>query len=167
MKTHIESLSEYLNENGFKAAVWKDRRVYLNGFAGRKYDRDINAYIDIDEPLEEVPEVSDDYPVHPLLAGCALKVFSNVRFEYQLVGNNHDFGIVYPLESNIYVDVVLWNYLFHRAILAYIVDGSMMQGTSTTNYSSLTIITHAHSRAHLFNCPWLRIYHVYYIINHR
>ena len=87
MKTHIESLKEYLNENGFKAAIWKDRRVYLNGFAGRKYDRDINAYIDIDEPLEEVPEISDDEPFHPLLAGCALKVFSNAIQERQWLIN--------------------------------------------------------------------------------
>ena len=51
MKTHIESLNEYLNNHGFTASIWQSRRVYLNGFNGRRYDRDIKAYIDIDEPL--------------------------------------------------------------------------------------------------------------------
>jgi len=87
MKTHIETLNEYLNTNGFQSSVWQNRRIYLNGFKGNKYDRDIKAYIEIDEPLDEVPEVSESSPVHPLMAGCAVKVFSNADQDRQWLVN--------------------------------------------------------------------------------
>ena len=87
MKTHIESLNDFLNDNGFTASIWQNRRVYINGFGGRKYDRDIKAYIDIDEPSDEVPEVSESSPVHPLLAGCAVKVFSGADQDRQWLIN--------------------------------------------------------------------------------
>ena len=87
MKNHIDTLHEYLNANGFKASIWQDRRIYLNGFLGSKYDRDIKAYIEIDEPLDEVPDVSESSPVHPLMAGCAVKVFSNADQERQWLAN--------------------------------------------------------------------------------
>ena len=87
MKTHIESLNEYLNKHGFSAATWQSRRVYLNGFNGRKYDRDIKVYIDLDEPLDEVPEVSESSPVTTLMTGCAVKVFSNADQDRQWLSN--------------------------------------------------------------------------------
>ena len=75
--THIESLDNFLKDHSFRSKIWKNRRIYLSGFKGGKYDRDIKVYIELDEPLEEVPEVSESSPVHPLLTGCAVKVFSD------------------------------------------------------------------------------------------
>ena len=87
MNNHIESLNNYLNDNGFIASIWQNRRVYINGYGGKKYDKDIKAYIDIDEPFEEVPDETGSSPVHPLMAGCALKVFSNADQERQWLIN--------------------------------------------------------------------------------
>jgi len=86
-QTHIEALSAHLNANGFTASTWQDRRVYINGFNGKRYDKDIKVYIDIDEPLEPVPDDTGPSPVHPLLTGCAVKVFSNADQERQWLIN--------------------------------------------------------------------------------
>ena len=66
---HITELRDRLNANGFKAAIWQDRRIYLNG-----YGKDIKAYVELDEPLRERnPQDATD----TLYSGCALKVYSN------------------------------------------------------------------------------------------
>ena len=66
MTTQIEQLTNFLNDNGFKARPWREFRVYLNN-----YGKDIKAYIELDEPTAELGD--DEY----LFNGCALRVFSN------------------------------------------------------------------------------------------
>ena len=118
MTAHIESLNDFLNDNGFESAVWQNRRVYINGFGGRKYDRDIKAYIEIDEPAEEIPEVGDSSPVHPLLAGCAIKVFSNAdqdrqwlinrakQFKRHVAAQLHEVGLLTDAPPNDWRDMI-------------------------------------------------------------
>lgn len=79
METQIEALTNFLNENDFKATAWQDRRIYINSYCGQPYGKDMKVYIDIDEPLQDAPngELQDTDQFHPLFAGCALKVFSN------------------------------------------------------------------------------------------
>lgn len=66
MKTHIEALTDALNHAGFDAKAWKNSKIYLNG-----YGKDISAYIDLDDPLDE------DFDEDKLWDGCSLKVYSN------------------------------------------------------------------------------------------
>ena len=49
MTTQIDQLTNFLNDNGFKARPWREFRVYLNG-----YGKDIKAYIELDEPTAEL-----------------------------------------------------------------------------------------------------------------
>tara|TARA_R110000868_G_scaffold111743_4_gene301446 strand:- start:11 stop:373 length:363 start_codon:yes stop_codon:yes gene_type:complete len=80
MTNHIETLNNYLNENGIKSAIWQDRRIYINAlYAGKKLDKDIKVYIEIDDPAEQVPEVDATSAVTPLMSGCTVKVFSNAN----------------------------------------------------------------------------------------
>lgn len=60
----IEALNEKLNKIGFKAKIWQDRRIYINGF-----ERTLKAYITFDNPQ------SEDYS--NLFEGAALCVFSD------------------------------------------------------------------------------------------
>jgi hypothetical protein len=63
MKTQVKALCEYLKAAGLKAAVWQDRRVYINK------DRTAKIYFQFDDPART------DW-TNPL-AGAALRVFSN------------------------------------------------------------------------------------------
>ncbi len=65
--THIRALCEKLNESGFEAKIWRNERIYLNG-----YGRDIKAYFLLFDP-EDVPPDSD----WALLDGVVLKVSSH------------------------------------------------------------------------------------------
>lgn len=73
--THIEKLEKQLQESGFRAKAWMDRRIYLN-----KYGRDIDAFIDMDDPLDECPAGDIWY-------GCALRVFSRADQSRQWLDN--------------------------------------------------------------------------------
>ena len=66
---HTTELCDRLNADGFKAAIWQDRRIYLNGCG-----KDIKAYIELDDPLRKRdPNDATD----TLYSGCTLKVYSN------------------------------------------------------------------------------------------
>lgn len=64
MTTQIQAMLAKLKEAGIGAKIWKDERIYLQGFG-----RDISAYITFDEP--EAIEWSK------LFSGCALKVYTD------------------------------------------------------------------------------------------
>lgn len=66
-KTQIQAMFEALISAGFKAKIWKENRIYLNGFG-----RDITAYIIFDEPDSKEWNTPSG-----LFAGCALKVFTD------------------------------------------------------------------------------------------
>lgn len=63
---HIDALARALNLSDFAATPWKNCRVYINGLG-----KDISAYFTFDEPEADVEPEAD------LLAGTALKVFTN------------------------------------------------------------------------------------------
>lgn len=67
-KTQIAAMLEALTAAGIKAKIWKESRIYLNG-----YGRDIDAYISFDEPDSKAWDKSED----GLFTGCAVKVFTD------------------------------------------------------------------------------------------
>lgn len=77
MYTQIQTLTRQLNEAGFSAKIWQDRRIYLNG-----QDRDTTAYIQMDEGTAHLQDFDTEEELleflgGDIMAGCALKVFIN------------------------------------------------------------------------------------------
>jgi len=63
--TKIVALYAALEAAEFRASIWRDRRIYINGFG-----RDIKAYIELDNPADEADTTR-------LFDGAALRVYSN------------------------------------------------------------------------------------------
>lgn len=62
--SQIKKLAAEMLKANFKINIWKSERIYING-----YGKDINTWINFDEPLAVEYNTSYD--------GCSLKVFSN------------------------------------------------------------------------------------------
>ena len=62
----ITQLAKVLSDYGIRANVWKNARVYING-----YGRDIIAWIGFDDPTQGLDDGQ------PLYDGCRLRVFSH------------------------------------------------------------------------------------------
>jgi hypothetical protein len=77
--TQIAALAEQLTEAGFDVKIWRDQRIYLNG-----YGRDIKAFIRFDHPTIPAAECDDELG---LWAGAGLDVRSDANQTQQWLTN--------------------------------------------------------------------------------
>jgi len=70
--SHIQALYAALLQAGFKAKIWKDQRIYLNGFG-----LDISAFFIFDDPASPFNPDGELQKKSGLLAYTSLKVFTD------------------------------------------------------------------------------------------
>ena len=70
-----QKLAELLETKNFKCSVWEKAghsRVYINGYNGKKFDRDATIYIQLDDFYGFDPN-------EPLSYGHAIKAYTNAN----------------------------------------------------------------------------------------